>query len=141
MAALDISIDTPVEAPASRNRRLGTLFWCAVGWVSFVFAAAILAGVLPVLSPTDMDMLGRRALPSAAHWLGTDGLGRDELARLVYGARISLIVGLCAPVIGIVSPSTDSILMTSAPISASIRVQCGPAIVVEKSSTRSPAKL
>src|SRR6185369_1652165 len=41
----------------------------------------------------------------------------------------------------IVSPSSVSILMTSAPMSASIRVQCGPAIVVEKSRTRRPAKL
>ena len=48
-----------------------------------------------------MDMLERRAPFSAEHWLGTDGLGRDELARLIYGARISLMVGLCAPVIGL----------------------------------------
>jgi len=48
-----------------------------------------------------MDMLERRAPASVLHWLGTDGLGRDELARLIYGARISLIVGLCAPVIGV----------------------------------------
>jgi peptide/nickel transport system permease protein len=48
-----------------------------------------------------MDMLERRAAPSLVHWLGTDALGRDELARLLYGARISLIVGLCAPMIGI----------------------------------------
>jgi peptide/nickel transport system permease protein len=67
----------------------------------FVFALAILAPVLPLPSPTDMDMLERRAPVSALHWLGTDGLGRDELARLIYGARISLTVGLFAPVIGL----------------------------------------
>ena len=67
----------------------------------FVFALAAFADLLPLPSPTDMDMLERRAPISAAHWLGTDGLGRDELARLIYGARISLIVGLCAPVIGL----------------------------------------
>ena len=66
-----------------------------------VFAAGDLAPVLPLPSPTDMDMLARRAPFSALHWLGTDGLGRDELARLVYGARISLVVGLCAPIIGV----------------------------------------
>ena len=102
MAALDISIDTPVEAPVRRRRRPGTLFWGAIIWIGIAVAAAIFAGVLPIPSPTDMDMLGRRALPGTEHWLGTDGLGRDELARLVYGARISLVVGCCAPIIGIV---------------------------------------
>src|SRR5256714_4647444 len=124
MATLELSIEEDVALiPVRRVRRLGPLFWAAIAWMIFVFAAAALAGLLPLPSPTDMDMLERRAPASALHWLGTDGLGRDELARLVYGARISLIVGLCAPVIGIVSPSTDSILMTSPPISASIRVQ------------------
>jgi peptide/nickel transport system ATP-binding protein len=69
--------------------------------MTFVFVVAIFATVLPLPSPTDMDMLERRAPFSAAHWLGTDGLGRDELSRLIYGARISLVVGLCAPVIGL----------------------------------------
>jgi len=56
---------------------------------------------LPLPSPTDMDMLERRAPISAEHWFGTDGLGRDELSRLIHGARISLVVGLCAPMIGL----------------------------------------
>jgi peptide/nickel transport system permease protein len=102
MAALDLSIDTPLERAVPRKRRLGTLFWCAASWIGIAFAAAVLADVLPIASPTDMDMLSRRALPSAAHWLGNDGLGRDEFARLVYGARISLTVGVFAPVIGLV---------------------------------------
>jgi peptide/nickel transport system permease protein len=102
MATLELDIaDAVVVSPVQRTRRLGTLFWLAVGWLVLVFAAAALADLLPLPSPTDMDMLERRASFSALHWLGTDTLGRDELARLVYGARISLTVGLCAPVIGL----------------------------------------
>ena len=86
-----------------RSRRIGLLFWCALVWIGVVAAAAILAGWLPVPSPTDMDIFARRKGPSALHWLGTDGLGRDVLARLIFGARISLTVGLAAPVIGLVA--------------------------------------
>ena len=103
MATLELTLDEDIQAqPAQRGRRLGPLFWAAIGWVVFVFAAAIFADMLPLPSPTDMDMLARRAPFAAEHWLGTDGLGRDELSRLVYGARVSLVVGLCAPVIGFV---------------------------------------
>jgi len=102
MATLDLGIDaSAAEAPARKGRRVGPLFWMAIIWMIFVFAVAIFADVLPLPSPTDMDMLERRAPFSAEHWLGTDGLGRDELARVIYGARISLIVGLCAPIIGL----------------------------------------
>ena len=101
MATLELSIDQNLAVgEVRRTHRLGPLFWAAIVWMVLVFAAAALAGVLP-FSPTDMDMLERRAAPSALHWLGNDGLGRDELARLIYGARISLTVGLCAPVIGL----------------------------------------
>jgi peptide/nickel transport system permease protein len=103
MATLELEIDDAVAvSPVRRTRRLGTLFWLAVGWTLLVLAAAALADVLPLPSPTDMDMLARRAPFSAEHWLGTDTLGRDELSRLIHGARISLTVGLCAPVIGLV---------------------------------------
>ena len=103
MATLELEIDDAVVvSPVRRTRRLGTLFWLAVGWTVLVLAAAALADFLPLPSPTDMDMLERRASFSALHWLGTDALGRDELSRLIYGARISLTVGLCAPVIGLV---------------------------------------
>ena len=102
MATLELGIDQAVAVgPAGRTRRLGPLFWTAIVWIVLVFAAAALVDVLPLPSPTDMDMLERRAAPSVLHWLGTDALGRDELARLIHGARISLTVGLCAPIIGV----------------------------------------
>ena len=104
MATLELEVaEEAVSQPERKQgRRLGMLFWVAIGWLTFVFAVATFADVLPLPSPTDMDMLERRAPFSAEHWLGTDGLGRDELSRLIYGARISLVVGLCAPVIGLV---------------------------------------
>ena len=100
MATLELGIEDVAVSAIGLRRRLGPLFWAAIAWMILVFAAAALAGLLP-FGPTDMDMLERRAPPSALHWLGNDGLGRDELARLIYGARVSLTVGLCAPTIGI----------------------------------------
>jgi len=82
--------------------KFGWLFWLALGWIGLIVLAAALADLLPLPSPTDMDMLARRAPPSPAHWLGTDRLGRDMLARLIHGGRISLTVAILAPLIGLV---------------------------------------
>jgi len=102
MATLELDLaEEAVAGPARKGRQLGMLFWAAIGWMILVFALAIFATVLPLPDPTTMDLLERRAPFSASHWLGTDGLGRDELSRLIHGARISLIVGLCAPMIGL----------------------------------------
>jgi peptide/nickel transport system permease protein len=102
MATLELSIqDEAASAPVRRRRKLGLLFWFASAWLVIVLALAILAPVLPLQNPTDMDMLERRAALSSEHWLGTDGLGRDEFSRLIFGARVSLTVGLIAPMIGV----------------------------------------
>ena len=101
MAVLDIEVDTAAVSPVRKRRRVGALFLAAVAWIVLIGLAAALAGALPIVSPTDMDILARRAPPGAEHWLGTDQLGRDEFSRLIYGARISLTVGLLAPVIGV----------------------------------------
>lgn len=55
---------------------------------------AIFAPWLAPRDPAALDLHGRLAGPSAAHWFGTDELGRDILSRTLYGARISLIVAI-----------------------------------------------
>jgi peptide/nickel transport system permease protein len=77
-----------------------------IGLVVFliVVAVAILAPVLAPFDPNDQNILEKLRAPTLEHWLGTDSFGRDTLSRLVYGARISLIIGvvstLAAMVIG-----------------------------------------
>jgi peptide/nickel transport system permease protein len=56
--------------------------------------AALFAPFIATHDATAQDLLLRYASPSADHWFGTDGLGRDVFSRVVYGARISLEVGL-----------------------------------------------
>jgi ABC-type dipeptide/oligopeptide/nickel transport system permease subunit len=62
--------------------------------VVVLLLAAILAPVLARHDPVRVDLLRQFLPPSAEHWMGTDVQGRDVWARLVYGARISLAVGL-----------------------------------------------
>ncbi len=67
----------------------------AVGTVLVLFIAAV-GIVLPffAVDPGRMDVAARLRAPSAMHWFGTDDLGRDVFARVVYGARLSLLVGV-----------------------------------------------
>jgi len=65
----------------------------------FVFAA-VFADVITVYSPLSTNAAISLAPPSAAHWLGADFMGRDVYSRIIYGARISLAVGLGASALG-----------------------------------------
>jgi peptide/nickel transport system permease protein len=67
--------------------------------LGLVFVWGILALAAPAIAPygpLGQDIVGRLAPPSPAHWLGTDPLGRDILSRILYGARLSIPVGLAA---------------------------------------------
>jgi peptide/nickel transport system permease protein len=71
-------------------------------WVGIVVLLVATADLLPIPSPTHMDFALADAGPSAAHPLGNDVDGRDILSRLAHGARVSMVVSLAAPAIGLV---------------------------------------
>jgi peptide/nickel transport system permease protein len=85
--------------PGRRARR-GVAFWLAVGWLGTVLFCAVFATWLPVADPVAPEISAKLEGPSLEHPLGADGLGRDQLSRLVHGARVSLVVSLTAVGIG-----------------------------------------
>ena len=67
-----------------------------------VMLTAGLSAPLLARNPTRMDVSVRLARPSAAHWFGTDDVGRDVFSRVVYGARLSLLVGAAVVTLSLV---------------------------------------
>lgn len=62
--------------------------------VAIFFAMALLAPWISPQDPAHIDLPSRLQSRSAAHWFGTDELGRDIFSRVIYGARISMLVGV-----------------------------------------------
>jgi len=72
------------------------------GWLTLLFiGSAALSLVWTPWPATEIDVPNKLALPSAAHWLGTDSLGRDIVSQLLVGARTSILVGVVAVLIGL----------------------------------------
>lgn len=119
--AMTLSKAAPKDAPLSPRqamlrralRHRGLIFGALV--MGLIILVALFAPLLTPHSPYDQDLLARMKPPvfmggDAAHWLGTDALGRDFWARLAYGARISLMIGLLAATISAVIGSVLGIL-------------------------------
>jgi peptide/nickel transport system permease protein len=70
-----------------------------------IITAALLAPVIAPYSPSKQNLLLKLQPPNSEHWLGTDRFGRDVFSRLLYGARISLLVGF-ASVLGSITIGT-----------------------------------
>lgn len=84
------------EQRALGYRRLKSNYGLLIGATIFV-VLVILALIGPLFTnygPYDMKVVDRLTPPGAEHWLGTDEFGRDLLTRLLYGARVSISVGL-----------------------------------------------
>lgn len=90
--------DVPATVPTLRRRRSGgrkTLTIVGLAWIAIVIVGALTVQWFAPHGPNEQDLAKVFQGPSAAHWLGTDELGRDILIRLLYGARPTLIaVGL-----------------------------------------------
>lgn len=94
----------PVGVPV--HRPLGPAFWLACGWIGLVLLLAVSANLLPLPNPNFQNYAALNAPPSLHHLLGTDDLGRDLLSRLIFGARVSLIVGFVSVGAGMVVGGT-----------------------------------
>ncbi|MGE4337232.1 MAG: ABC transporter permease [Pigmentiphaga sp.] len=100
-SAPSVAPDTPA-APRKRTRRSNPRLWLSAGWILLLLAAALGAPWLAPHDPLAQDLLLERLPPlgfegyETGYWLGTDSLGRDVLSRLIYGARIALVVAVAA---------------------------------------------
>ena len=90
-------VDDAVESPARRAlRRLWRRKGAVVGLVvvALFVAIAIFAPLISPYDPAAQSWTAVRKAPSWAHWFGTDDVGRDVLARVIFGARASLLAGV-----------------------------------------------
>ena len=79
-----------------RFQRLSAWVWIGGAIVATLVLVALVAPWLAGRDPDAINLTEALLPPSGAHWLGTDSLGRDLWSRLVYGARVSLLVGVGA---------------------------------------------
>ena len=102
--ALPPSADAPRVSPRSHPfrrllRRRGAALGVAV--IVIVVTVAVLAPVVAPYDPLATSWSAIRKAPSAAHWFGTDEIGRDVLSRVIFGARASLLAGVVAALISL----------------------------------------
>lgn len=90
------------DAQAARRPRAGLRLWLAGGWIAMLAVVAILAPWIAPKDPLAQDLFLGRMPPfwmegaEPGYWLGTDSLGRDVLSRIMHGARVALVVAVCA---------------------------------------------
>ena len=84
--------------------------WVGLVIVVAVILAAVLAPVIAPHDPLEQNILSRLQPPHENYYLGTDYFGRDILSRLLYGARISLVIGIASTVIAMLAGSLIGIL-------------------------------
>ena len=94
-------VSTSPWAEAWRRFQRHRLAYYSLWLLGFMVLAVLIGPLVYKVGINDIDFKARLATPSGAHLLGTDDLGRDLLARMLYGGRISLAVGLAAMLMAI----------------------------------------
>jgi peptide/nickel transport system permease protein len=93
----------PAWTPRKRRRRRPVAVWIAAGWLVLIGLLALLAPLLPLTDPNELTgVVFQRPGFRLDEPLGTDGLGRSILSRIVYGGRVSLAVGAAATALALV---------------------------------------
>ncbi len=105
MTAISSTVPVPAKRQESRAwKKMKRNKSALVGLVIVLFFAILAAAapILPIADPIATSWGAIRKAPSAAHWLGTDDLGRDILSRMVWGAQASLMAGVVSVMIAVV---------------------------------------
>jgi peptide/nickel transport system permease protein len=119
MTTTAVAIDAPIEerSPSERGRwlqlaRVARANPIGVFGLSIILLLIVFAVFAPVIAPYEPDdfVAAKRLNPSLEHPFGTDNFGRDMFSRVVYGARISLMVGFLAVSLGTVAGTTIGII-------------------------------
>ena len=76
--------------------------WIGLGLFAAIALMAVAAPLLSTHDPIDQNIVDRLAGPSAEHWFGTDFYGRDTYSRLLWGARVSLVIGIASVALAMV---------------------------------------
>jgi peptide/nickel transport system permease protein len=85
------------------KKRLGVFFWICAGWIGLIILVALFANLLPLPKPDFQNYAApQNGSPAWGHLLGTDDLNRDIFSRLLFGSRVSLIVGFGSTGIGLI---------------------------------------
>ena len=92
----------PLRSEAWRRFRRNKMAMVGLGFITLLVLAAVFAPLVTRYGPTERINGAYRRPPSAEHWFGTDKIGRDMFSRVVYGARVSLRIGLASTGIAVV---------------------------------------
>jgi peptide/nickel transport system permease protein len=99
LSVLPPAADARTNRWRARRDRRGALLCGGI-----LVVMVLLAALAPLVTPYGfdaIDLANRRAAPSLGHWFGTDELGRDLFTRVVYGARVSLAIGIMSAAVSV----------------------------------------